>query len=153
MRRKFLKLGLVFSGLLFCGAVATKAVAHEHGGRGAFMQSRISAKLDAALDDAKVTQQQRDQIHAIRDRLFKTMADQHKDGRSHMESALHLFEADRIDQQEVTRLRAEQEARHKAAADQFQAALTEVHDLLTPEQRKALADHVRNQAGHFFQAP
>lgn len=156
MRSKFLKVGAFLSGLLFCGALVGQAVVHAEGphggGRGGhgFFHHRMEAKLDEALDAAKVTPDQRQKIHAIRDRVVQSLKDQHKGGRAHMDEALRLFEADRIDAQAVARLRTEQEQRRKQSADVIQAALTEVHDLLLPEQRRALTEHVRGQTGRWF---
>jgi hypothetical protein len=60
-----------------------------------------------------------------------------------MEEALALFEADVLDPGRVATFRAQRETEHRQVADAITLALTEVHDVLTPAQRKAVADWIR----------
>jgi hypothetical protein len=60
-----------------------------------------------------------------------------------MEEALTLFEADVVDAGRVATFRAQREAEHRQMADAITQAVTEVHDVLTPGQRKAVADWIR----------
>jgi hypothetical protein len=68
----------------------------------------------------------------------------------HMDEALALFEADTIDPGRVTAFRTQREAEHRQVADAISQALVDVHDVLTPAQRKAVADYVRaHRRGHW----
>lgn len=124
-------------------ALFTVARAHGHGGfgmHGPLMKRMVSAALDEAIDQAKVTAEQRTAIHAARDRAFAAVDAHRSDRRAHREQALALFEADRID---PVRLQAQMEQRHQAMHSAIAQAIVEVHDTLTPEQRRIVAQYVR----------
>ena len=72
---------------------------------------------------------------------------QHQTRKAHMAEALALFEADTIDPGRVAAFRAQRQAEHAQVADAITQSLTEVHDVLTPVQRKAVADWIRNHRG------
>ena len=62
---------------------------------------------------------------------------------------LALFESDTVDPGRVAAFRAQREAEHQQAADAISQAITDVHDVLTPAQRKVVADWIRaNRPGH-----
>ena len=126
------------------------AFAHGPGWRHAGMMKRMaSAMIDEALEPAKVTPEQRAKIYAARDRAFAAFEAQHKTRGTHMAEALALFEADTIDATRVAAFRAQREAEHRQIGDTVAQSLTEVHDVLTPVQRKAVADWIRqHRAGH-----
>jgi hypothetical protein len=67
-----------------------------------------------------------------------------------MDEALALFEAATVDPGRVATFRAQHEAEHRQVADAISQALVDVHDALTPPQRKAVADYVRaHRRGHW----
>jgi Spy/CpxP family protein refolding chaperone len=137
---RFLKI----SAIVLLAAGAAVAVAHE-GGRGhhGFMQKHINMRIDGALDAAKATPQQRATIEKARDRVFATVQGSHQGGREHMQKVMQLFESDKIDAAQVKALRDQHDAAARADADAILAAVTEAHDTLKPEQRKAVADYLR----------
>jgi Spy/CpxP family protein refolding chaperone len=105
--------------------------------------------IDEALAPANVTPEQRTQIYAARDRAFAAVEAHRQTRGAHMAEALALFEADAVDPGRVATFRAQREAEHRQVADAISQAITEVHDVLTPAQRKAVADWVRaNRPGH-----
>ena len=67
-----------------------------------------------------------------------------------MEQALAIFEADTIDPAQLAALAAQHEAEHRQMADAITQSITEVHDVLTPVQRRAVADWLRTHrpGGH-----
>jgi Spy/CpxP family protein refolding chaperone len=120
------------------------AFAHGGGGRGPAMMKRVvSAMIDEALEPAQVTPEQRAKIYAARDRAFAAVQAQHQNRGAHMEQALSLFEADTIDPAQLAALAAQREAEHRQVADAITQAITDVHDVLTPVQRRAVADWIR----------
>ena len=126
--------------------------AYAHGGgawRPALMKRMASAMLDEALEPAAVTPEQRAKIYAARDRIFATL-EAHRQGRgAHVNEALTLFEADTVDPGVLAAFRARREAEHRQVADAISQAVVDVHDVLTPAQRKAVADWVRaHRPGH-----
>jgi Spy/CpxP family protein refolding chaperone len=128
----------------------TAVAAFAHGGaRPAMMKRFVSAMIDDALAPANVTPAQRTQIYAARDRAFAALETHRQTRGAHMNEALALFEADVVDPGRVATFRAQREAEHRQVADTISQAITEVHDVLTPAQRKAVADWIRaNRPGH-----
>jgi protein CpxP len=140
-------LAVVAVGLV--ASVATFAYGGGAGPRHGMMKRFVSSMIDDALDSAQVTPDQRTQIHAARDRAFAAVEAQQQTRRAHMDEALGLFEADVIDPAQVAAFRTQREAEHRHVADAISQAITEVHDVLTPVQRKAVADWVRaHRPGH-----
>ena len=131
----------------------TSVVAFAYGGgpgRPAVMKRFVSAMIDDALAPANVTAEQRTQIYAARDRAFAAVEAQRQTRGGHMDEALALFEADTVDPGRVATFRAQHEAEHRQVADAISQALVDVHDALTPPQRKAVADYVRaHRRGHW----
>jgi Spy/CpxP family protein refolding chaperone len=139
--------------VLGVGLVAAVA-AFAHGGpggrHGMLMKRFVSSLIDEALEPAQVTAEQRARIHAARDRAFAAVEAHRQARRSHLDEALSLFEADVVDAGRLAAFRAQREAEHRQVADAIAQALTEVHDVLTPVQRKAVADWVRaHRRGHW----
>jgi Spy/CpxP family protein refolding chaperone len=133
--------------------LVTGVAAFGHGGGSGFrhgmMKRMASAMIDEALEPAQVTPEQRAKIYAARDRAFAAIEAQHQNRRTHMAEALALFEADVIDPSRVAAFRAQHEAAHRQVGDAITQAITEAHDVLTPVQRKAVADWIRaHRPGH-----
>ena len=112
-------------------------------GRHGMMRRMITAKIDEALDEAKVTPEQRTAIYASRDRAFAAIDAQRKDRGAHLEDALALFQADRVDPAQLQALHQAHEAEHEQVRNAVTQAIVEVHDTLTHDQRKVVADWVR----------
>jgi Spy/CpxP family protein refolding chaperone len=129
-------------GLLAGVARETQAFGgHGHRG-GAIMRRIATAHIDEALDAAKVTKEQREKVHAIKERLFRTFEDSHRGRGAHLEEALRVFSADRLDRDRIAAMRKERQAEMERMGDAVEQAITEVHALLTPAQRKAVADYI-----------
>jgi Spy/CpxP family protein refolding chaperone len=141
-RRTMIGLAAGVAVSLAAGAGAFAYGAHA-GGRHGIMKRMVSAALDEALDQAQVTPEQRVTIHAARDRVFATAEGVREGRRQHLEEGLRLFEADQIDPAQVEALHREAEAARERVRAAVHEALVEVHDVLTPVQRKAVADYVR----------
>ena len=140
-RRTTIGLLAVLTGGLLAGggALAFGGLPGRHG----VMKRFVSATIDDALDQAKVTPAQRTAIHGARDRVF-AVVEQHWQSRgARMDEALRLFEADQVDPAQVAALRQAKEDEHRRMADAIEQAIIEVHDTLTPAQRKVVADYVR----------
>jgi Spy/CpxP family protein refolding chaperone len=131
----------------------TSVAAFAHGGgpgRPAVMKRFVSAMIDDALAPANLTADQRTQVYAARDRAFAAVEAHRQTRGAHLDEALALFEGDTIDPGRVTAFRTQREAEHRQVADAISQALVDVHDVLTPAQRKAVADYVRaHRRGHW----
>jgi Spy/CpxP family protein refolding chaperone len=137
--------------VLGVGLVTTMAAFAQGGGHGrpAMMKRFVSSMIDEALEPANVTADQRAKIYAARDRAFAAMEAQRQTRGAHMDEALALFESDTVDPGRVATFRAQREAEHRQVADAISQAITDVHDVLMPTQRKAVADWIRaNHPGH-----
>ena len=106
-----------------------------------------------------MTAAQRPQIEAARDHVFQTIEALHPEEAlpQLLERGLAIFEADRIDPAAVNALRAEHQQRMGKLADAIEQALFDLHDALTPAQRKALVEHVKAErakwGGRFGHGP
>jgi len=128
--------GLVAAG----GAVAFGA---HGGGRHAIMKRMVAAAIDDALDEAKVTPDQRITINQIRDRAFAAVEQARTSHRTHLEEGLRLFEADRVDPAQVEAFHRQGDEERGQMREAIHQAIVEAHDVLTPVQRRAIADYVR----------
>jgi hypothetical protein len=141
MRRRTM-IGLVAGviGGVAAGAVAFAATGH---GREMMMRRMAVAAIDGALDEARATPEQRTAIHAARDRVFAAVEEHRKGRHARLDDMLALFESDRLgDGLPVFRQQIEDE--HEKIAAAIGAALVDAHAVLTPAQRKTVADYVRS---------
>jgi Spy/CpxP family protein refolding chaperone len=107
------------------------------------MRRRISTALDEGLNQASVTPEQRVAIHASRDRAFAALDAQRPDPRAHRDQVLAVFEGDYLDAGQLQALHAQMEQQHEAVRKAITQAIVEIHNTLTPAQRKIVADYVR----------
>jgi Spy/CpxP family protein refolding chaperone len=126
------------------GAFAFARAGHGHGMHERMMRRVATAMIDDALDATHVTPEQRQTIHATRDRLFSVMEEHRRARRARLDEVLTAFEGEALDTARLQALRQGIEAEHARVADAIGQALGEVHAVLTPEQRKVLADYVRD---------
>jgi Spy/CpxP family protein refolding chaperone len=147
-RRTVVGLAAGVAATLAAGAGAMALGTHS-GGRPAIMRRMVAAALDEALDQVQVTAEQRAAIHAARDRVF-AVVDAERAGRGgHLDAALRLFEADAPDPALVSALHERADAARQRVRTAIHEAVMDVHGILTPAQRKGLADYVRSHRwGH-----
>jgi Spy/CpxP family protein refolding chaperone len=134
-------------GLMTAGALglvaAGGAMAYAHGGRHGMVKRMVAAAIDDALDQAKVTPEQRTVINGIRDRAFASLEQARTSRRAHLEEALQLFEADQVDPARVEAFHRQADEGRQRMRETIHEALVEAHAILTPAQRKAVTDYVR----------
>ena len=140
-RRTVIGLSVAAIGTLVAGACAF-AVAHGPG-REAMMRRMALAAIDGALDEAQASPEQRAAIRAACDRVLAAVQDHRRERPARLDGMLALFEGDRLEDG-LRALRGRIEAEHGKIADALSAALVEAHGVLTPAQRKVVADYVRN---------
>ena len=158
-RRFFRRAAIVTVIVTLATGVGLKAFAHGHGfggwHRGGFMGAQLDpAKLDQHLDrmlkhlyvEVDATDVQKQQLAPIvkaaaRDLL--PMRDRMRDARL---QAVALLSQPSIDRAALEALRADQLQMAEQASRRFTQALADVADVLTPEQRKQLAE--RAGRGH-----
>ena len=140
-RRTVIGLSVAAIGTLVAG-VGAFAVAHGPG-REAMMRRMAIAAIDGALDEAQASPEQRAAIRAACDRVFASIQDHRRDRQARLDGMLTIFEGDRLDDG-LRALRGQIEAEHGKIADTLSAALVAAHGVLTPAQRKVVADYVRH---------
>jgi Spy/CpxP family protein refolding chaperone len=119
------------------------------GWREKFMRNLVDNRLDDALAKINANAEQRNKIHAVKERVIAAIHDMHKDRQAHINEILDIFAAPKIDASRVQALRTQHEAQAKRIGDVVVGAVTEVHGTLTPVQRKAALDLARaHHAAH-----
>jgi Spy/CpxP family protein refolding chaperone len=98
---------------------------------------------ERVLRAAEATPEQRQKVQAI---LDKALADHERFCKEHQtlrEEAIEIFTADTIDRSRLEEMRARHLQIAAQGSRQVVAALADVADVLTPEQRQKVAAHVR----------
>ena len=104
-----------------------------HGGMFGGMTTRL-------LDRVNATPEQRTQIEQIVKANAGEMRAQREAGRALREQAMALFAQPTVDANAVEALRQKQLAMHDAASKRMSTTMLEISRVLTPEQRKQIAD-------------
>ena len=156
-RRMMFGIGAAVTGTLLAGATALAFTGHARhwphhwvgmhrrsAMHGAIMRRVATAIVDDALDAVKATPEQRAVARAARDRVLAAVEEHQKGRGARMDEALALFEGDALDAARVATFRRSVEDEHTKIADAVSQALVDVHQALTPAQRKQLADYVRS---------
>ena len=111
-----------------------------HGGQGmGMMEGRMPERM---LDSVNATAEQRAQIKQITERARGDMKAQHEAGRAMREQGMKLFTQPTVDANAAEALRQQMMQQHDQASRSRMAAMVEVSRVLTPEQRKQLADRM-----------
>jgi periplasmic protein CpxP/Spy len=111
-----------------------------HGG-GAGMGMMFSGPgLDRMLDSVNANAEQRTQIKAIAERTAADMKAQHDAGKATREQMLKLFAQPTVDANAAEALRAQMLQQYDQGSRRMMQAMLDVSRVLTPEQRKQLAD-------------
>jgi len=105
------------------------------------MQRHLDRMVDHFARHADATPEQKAKIEAIAKAAATDLQPPHQQLHATHERALALFRQPTIDRGAVEALRAEQMARADAATKRLVQALTDVAEVLTPEQRAKMADH------------
>ena len=98
------------------------------------------------LDRVNATPQQRTQIQQIMQTQATEMRAQREAGRALRQEAMTLFAQPKVDDAAVEAQRQKQLAMHDAASKRMTTAMLEISRVLTPEQRKQMADYMSQRA-------
>ena len=113
-----------------------------HGGddRGHGMSMVSPRMMGRALDAVSASADQRAQIKQITDAARADMKTQHESGRQLRDDAAALFIQPTVDARAAEALRQQMLARHDQASKRQLQMMLDISRVLTPEQRKTLAD-------------
>lgn len=109
------------------------------------MVELVDQRVEQALDDIAASDQQRKRVHAIKDELvdeFKRVHAEHEGTRQVVEELWLQDEPDKKKAHELVDKRFDE---MRATAHRVTDAAFELHDVLTPEQRRKLADQVKER--------
>jgi Spy/CpxP family protein refolding chaperone len=143
-RRRFFKLAALSTAFAGLAGAGFGALAHgRRGGRGpidpAQMQERLDRMLRHAYVEIDATPAQKQKIDPIVKQAATELQPLRAKVREARREGIKLFSAESIDRGAIERLRLEQMASADAASKRFTQALSDVAEVLTPEQRKTLA--------------
>jgi Spy/CpxP family protein refolding chaperone len=114
-----------------------------HGGPGGGMpMMHMSERM---LDAVKATPEQRTQIRQIMDGARKDMQAQQESRRALRDEAMRIFTQPNVDANAVEALRQKRLAQHDQASKRMTQAMLEASRVLSPEQRKQLADTMQTR--------
>ena len=141
---------VLLAGLALAATVVAMPVAAMPGGHGPSHSavgasgagSMFGGMLNRLLDRVNATPQQRTQIEQIMQSNADEMRAQRDAGRELRDEAMKLFAQPTVDANALEALRQKQLAQHDAASKRMTAAMLEVSRVLTPEQRRQMADYM-----------
>jgi Spy/CpxP family protein refolding chaperone len=133
------------AGTLTLSAYAQPAHAARHAdGPGLFMGGahgpHMGRMLDHMLDSVNATEQQRTQVKDIMKAAAADLKAQRQANRGLRQQMMQAFTQPTVDANTVEALRQKQLAAHDQMSKRMTQAMLDVSRVLTPEQRKALAD-------------
>jgi Spy/CpxP family protein refolding chaperone len=112
-----------------------------HGGPGMGMMFG-GRGLDRMLDGVNATTEQRTQVKAIAERAMADLKAQREASKGTREQFMALFTQPTVDAAAAESLRAQTMQQHDQASRRMTQAMIDISRVLTPEQRKQLADRM-----------
>lgn len=112
----------------------------HHGGMGAGM-----GMSERMLDEVKASSEQKAQIRQIMEAARKDMQAQREAGKALREESMRVFTAPNVDANAVEALRQKRLAQHDQASRRMSQALLDASRVLTPEQRKLIAERMQKR--------
>jgi periplasmic protein CpxP/Spy len=147
------------------GAMATRAVGqygppgwgHMHGGhwfmRGPLSAAEVEDRVDRVVRHAAIeldaTAEQQDKLRSIAKAAVKDLLPMREKARAARDRAKGLLTQPSIDRAAIEAFRAEQMALADAASKRFAQALGDVSEVLTPEQRQKVQEHLEWRRSHW----
>jgi Spy/CpxP family protein refolding chaperone len=117
-----------------------------HGGYGNPGGGMFDGMMMRMLDRVNATPEQRTQIQQIMQKQAGGMSAQREAGRALRQQMMALFAQPTVDANALEALRQQQLAMHETASKRMTAAMLEISSVLTPEQRKQMADHMAQRS-------
>jgi Spy/CpxP family protein refolding chaperone len=133
-------------GALFAG----RAFAHGHGRRGGNydVNERIEKMVKHLAVEVDATPEQQQKLTAIAKSAAKDLAPLRGQAMETRKQAMELLSAPSIDRAAIEKLRVSKLQHADAASKRITQAFADAAEVLTPEQRKKLAEHAGRMRGH-----
>lgn len=151
-RRRFFKLAAASTAVAGLGGFGLNALAdgRRHGG-GPIDPARAEEHLDRMLKHMYVeidaTEAQKQKLDPIAKQAAKDLRPLREKAREARMRSVELLSAEKIDRGAIEKARAESIRAADATSKRFTQALTDIAEVLTPEQRKTLAARMQRR-GH-----
>ena len=150
-RRRWLKrgaLGVLAAGL--AGGIGYRAFAHRGGSmHGSFDPAQLDARLERMLKhlfvEIDATDAQKEKLAPIVKQAANDLLPLRDKMRAARQQAIELLTQDSVDRDAIERLRAEQLALADQGSKRLAQAIADAAEVLTPEQRKALAERMQHR--------
>jgi len=150
-RRRWLKrgaLGVLAAGL--AGGIGYRAFAHRGGfSRGPFDPAQLDARVERMLKhlfvEIDATDAQKEKLAPIVKQAANDLLPLRDKMRAARQQAIELLTQDSVDRGAIERLRAEQLELADAGSKRLAQAIADAAEVLTPEQRKALAERMQHR--------
>ena len=120
------------------------------GGAGMMAMPMQGRMVERMLDSVNASAEQRAQVKQISERMAADMKAQHDSRRGLREQAMKLFSQPVVDANAAEVLRQQMLQQHDQSSRRMMQAMLEVSRVLTPEQRKLLAERMA-QRGEMMQ--
>ncbi len=135
------------SAALVAHAQPMDGASHRHGHHGAAAggERGMMGLSPRMLDAVKATPEQRTQIQQIMDAARKDLQAQREAGRSLRDQQMQLFTQPNVDANAAEALRQQMLTQHDAASKRMLQAMLDTSRVLTPDQRKQLADTMQKR--------
>lgn len=168
--RKPLVIAGVVVGALLAGGIATKAFSHGHGWghgfghhRGGFMGASLSDPIDPARMDERIERgmkhfaveadaspEQTKKLADIAKAAARDVLPLREKAQGVRKQLTDLLTQPTIDRAQLEKLRAEQMANAETLTKRMTQALADAGEVLTPDQRKKVADRMEERRGRWF---
>jgi Spy/CpxP family protein refolding chaperone len=127
-------------GMMGDGTMMAHGPMGAHGGPGGRGGGMFDGMLGRMLDRVNATPEQRAKIQQIMQKQSGDLSAQREAGRALRQQAMTLFAQPTVDANAVEAVRQKQLAMHDEATKRMTAAMLEISGVLTPEQRKQIAE-------------
>jgi protein CpxP len=114
----------------------------------AAMDQHIERMIKHLAVEVDATPEQQQKLGVIAKQAAKDLAPLREQHREARKQAIELFTAPRVDRAALEKLRAGHLAQAESASRRLTQALADAADVLTPEQRKQLAQHIERRRHH-----
>jgi Spy/CpxP family protein refolding chaperone len=162
-RRGWLFITTIALAAAFTGGLATRALTHGGFGPGywhgpGFMRGPLSGpeienRADKAMRHLAVeldaTPEQQEKLRTITKVALKDLLPMREKAQAARERAAALLTGPTIDRAAIEAFRAEQMALADAASKRFSQALTEAAEVLTPDQRRKVNEHIERRRSYW----
>jgi protein CpxP len=133
-------------GMMGQGTMMAQGPMAAPGGPGGHGADMFDGMMTRMLERVNATPQQRSQIQQIMQNQASERRAQHEAGRVLRQQAMTLFAQPTVDADAVEALRQKQLAMHDAASKRMTTAMLEISRVLTPEQRKQIAEYMSQRS-------